>query len=210
VVTSGGLSPRNFYYTYLLAMDYDLVDGISGMRCGISYPAEVRIFGWYSCALNEVSTDSVLVWPASGSGAEWNWNAGSTDPLLGCQRSGAGVVAGYFYMGAYEPGGTLRVFPDPKVGRAAVVSCKAVEDKICGPGDIANPCTGVTHLGTATFNASATGGYNPCGYVTRPRPADARAFPPCDYCGQVPTERITWGTVKATYRSPLPEEAAHR
>jgi hypothetical protein len=181
IVTAGGLYPPTPYYTYLVVTDYDTGIGVAGGQCGIAYTGGVTVFTWTLCASLQFPSDPPDAWPASGGGNLWTWDALSTDPLVGCQKSGLAAVAGYFYMGAYSPGGTMSVTKRPSDNAAKVADCSASEELVCGPGDTGAPCTGVSHLGTAAFNASSTGGYNPCGLVT-------------------PTQQTSWGAIKGIYR----------
>lgn len=184
IVTAGGLYPPNVYYTYLIVTDYDVAGGIAGGQCGIAYTGGVKVFGWVFCAALQFQNDPPNPWPSSGGGNLWTWDASSTDPLGGCQKlhgisNVPTAVAGYFYMGAYTPG-TMSVTKRPADNRAKVASCANVEENVCGGGDLVAPCDGVSHLGSAAFNTSQTGGYNPCGLVTAVQPS-------------------TWGGIKAIY-----------
>jgi hypothetical protein len=186
VLTSGTLYPPTPYFTYLIVTDYDAAGGIGGAQCGITYTGGVTVFTWNFCAALQFPSDDIpeeglIGWPKSGSGLLWTWDALSTDLLLGCQKSTKAAVGGYFYMGAYTPGGTMQVTKRPVDNKAKVASCAAIEDEICGEGDVLPPCTGVSHLGSAAWNSGGTGGVSPCGIGT-------------------PVERTTWGNVKAIYR----------
>jgi hypothetical protein len=182
IVTKGALYPPNVYFTYLIVTDYDVVGGIAGGQCGISYTGGVTVFTWNFCASLQFPNDPPNAWPASGGGNLWTWDASSTDLKEGCQKSPKCAVAGYFYMGCYSPGGTMCVTKRPVDNLAKVASCASFEDNICGSGDVTAPCTGTSHLGCAAFSAGGVAdGYNPCGLIT-------------------PAKTASWGAIKGIYR----------
>jgi hypothetical protein len=147
---------------------------------GIELDPSIHIFEWQLCALS-ASTTASPAWPDSGSGISWTWDAGSTDPLRGCQKGTNAAVVGYFHLTAYAPGGWMFVTKHPSDHRATITGCQSIEDYLCGAGDTTPPCTGVSYLGSAAFNPTGTGGWGWCG-------------------SSAPVRPDTWGTIKATYR----------
>lgn len=151
-------SPASFFWTYLLVCNGSDSTGVAGMEMGVTYPVQIQVYNWVSCA-NLQFPDGI--WPASGGSNLLTWT------LANCQndRSEPGVprsviaVGGYFYMGAYGPAQML-VIPRPVSGRAKVADCNSREDDIT----FSIP----THLGVAGFAGAP--GYSPCGAPTAVAP----------------------------------------
>lgn len=160
IVTAGDLAPEG-YFAYVLVVDGDAAEGVSGLQFGITYnpaiEAGVDIFGWANCATLEFPMSG---WPASGSGTLITWDRDNV-----CQRAepggtGTGVVAvaGYFYCAAYSAD-SLIIIPRPVDGAAKVASCASIEDTLESASVHRTPYP----LGFAAFSQGTTlPGYNPC------------------------------------------------
>ena len=106
-----------FYYVYVLG----------GIEFGIDYsggfaPAgglrPIDVFDWTLCASQEFPTAG---WPGPGSGNVIIW------PIVGCNLPEPDFVfkvAGYLYMGAYDPS-SMSVVPHPSSGKAQVSDCQS-------------------------------------------------------------------------------------
>jgi hypothetical protein len=141
IVTAGGLLP-NGYFAYVLVNNTN----VAGVQFGIAYdgvPASgVDVYAWTHCASLQFPE---ATWPESGSGILVTW-----DPQNNCQTSGM-AVAGYFYVGAYNPD-VFRITPRPVDGLAKVASCTAFESVVPE-----------THLGVARFTVDGNlNGFSPC------------------------------------------------
>jgi len=169
-VTEGTL---NTYYNVFVLVDRGNLPNIGGVQFGIDYAGgfnlagglkPISVFSWELCGeLNFLNP--VPAWPAPGSGALIvfeGYYGGCPDYEVN--------VAGYFYMGAYEPA-TLSITARPNDQVLMVATCGDVEVVLEAPDD----------AGYVSFSDTGTPGCNPCNAP----------------CAIVAVEFSTWSRIKA-------------
>jgi hypothetical protein len=171
-VTGGLLS----YYAVLCVFGADPDSGIAGMLFGIDYNgsprAGVDVNSWTLCGDLEFPSDS---WPADQTGNIITWdNEGACQRTVpGDSQDGMTAVGGFFYLTAYSQD-VFQVIEHPRLlsGRKLQVSSCNIQEFNLDP---------QTQAGSIGFSDDgSTKGKLPC--VLHP------------------TEAVTWGKVKNTFR----------
>jgi hypothetical protein len=163
VVTSAAVGAAAYYNAYVLVHPGDETNGLgefaglAGTQFGIEYGSGIEIFGWTLCAALEFPMPSPT-WPASGGGNLITW-----DPNNNCQRVETSV-AGFFYMGAYQPT-DMQLTVRPVDSLAKVADCSASEFELVegdlgmasfGGGPGLNPCAEGTPVQATTWSGVKT------------------------------------------------------
>lgn len=115
-----------FHYLYVLGCNFQNNGGLGGIKFGVNGPGgynpdggerPICIFGWTLCAAQEFPSAG---WPDLGTSNLILW------PAVECNQPPATFVfkiAGYFYMGAYEPA-QASITPHQDTGKVEIGDCQ--------------------------------------------------------------------------------------
>ena len=131
---------------YLVVARGNAAAGIAGLSCGITYTANVAMYGFQLCSDLQFPNGG---WPADGGGNRITWAASSNCQETTIGAEGVHAIAGSFYVYAYGDG-SIEVTPNNNlvIPEFRVADCSAAESSVS--------------IGGGRVGFGGVTGFNPC------------------------------------------------